>query len=101
MNAANFSRTPLGRALLHAACLCRHPAAACFFLTGFARNLRQCFQHRARRPWSSWKDSGERSPGWQASENATTPTIQRGKSRLLQAVECECLTWATWNNCKP
>ncbi len=42
MNAANFSRTSLGRALLHAACLCRHPAAARFFLTGLSRNLRQC-----------------------------------------------------------
>jgi hypothetical protein len=44
MNAAYFSRTPLGRALLHAACLCRQPGAARFFLTGLARNLRQLVQ---------------------------------------------------------
>ena len=48
MSAAHFSRTPLGRALLHAACLCRNPAAARFFLTGLARNLRQWYQLRQR-----------------------------------------------------
>jgi len=41
MNTASFSRTPLDRAFLHAACLCRHPAAARFFLTGLTRNLRE------------------------------------------------------------
>jgi len=49
MNAANFSRTPLGRALLHVACLCRNPAAARFFLTGLTRNLREWQHHRAPR----------------------------------------------------
>lgn len=49
MNAANFSRTPLGRALLHTACLCRHPAAARYFLTGLTRNLREWRQRRAQR----------------------------------------------------
>jgi hypothetical protein len=42
MSAVNFSRTPFGRAMLHAVCLCRNPAAARFFLTtGLTRNLRQ------------------------------------------------------------
>jgi hypothetical protein len=49
MNAANFTQTPLGRAFLHAACLFRHPAAARFFLTGLARNLRQWRPYRAHR----------------------------------------------------
>jgi hypothetical protein len=41
MNAAHLSQTPLGRAVLHLACLWRHPAAARFFLAGFTRNLRE------------------------------------------------------------
>lgn len=53
MSAANFSKTPLGRTMLHAACLCRHPAAARFFFTGLRRNLRQWYQHRAHRRLSS------------------------------------------------
>ena len=48
MNAASFSRTPLGRALLHAACLCRHPACARFFFTGLRRNLREWQHHEWR-----------------------------------------------------
>src|SRR5688500_14357529 len=39
MNAASFAERPLGRALLHAACICRHPAGGRFFLTGLWRNL--------------------------------------------------------------
>lgn len=49
MNATNFSRTPLGRALLHATCLCRNPSGALFFLTGLTRNLRDWLRRRARR----------------------------------------------------
>jgi hypothetical protein len=41
MNAANLSRTPLGRAMLHVVCLCRNPAAARFFVAGLSRNLRE------------------------------------------------------------
>jgi hypothetical protein len=41
LSAANFSRTPLGRALLHLECLCHHPAAARFYLGGLMRNLRE------------------------------------------------------------
>jgi hypothetical protein len=49
MNATTFCRTPFGRALLHAACLCRHPGAARFFLMGLTRNLREWQHHRAHR----------------------------------------------------
>jgi hypothetical protein len=49
MNAANLSRTPLGRALLHVACIWRHPAAVRFFLSGLKRNLREWQHHRAQR----------------------------------------------------
>ena len=41
VNAADLSQTPLGRALLHAACLWRHPAGARFFFKGLTRNLRE------------------------------------------------------------
>jgi hypothetical protein len=41
MRADNCSMSPLGRVLLHAICLCRKPAAACFFLTGLRRNLHE------------------------------------------------------------
>jgi hypothetical protein len=41
--------------MLHAACLCRHPAAARFFLTGLTRNLRQSVL-------KSIKHSGEKLP---------------------------------------
>jgi hypothetical protein len=41
MSTVNFSKTPFGRAMLHAVCLCRNPAAARFFLTGLTRKLRQ------------------------------------------------------------
>jgi hypothetical protein len=41
MNGFNLSRTPLGRAVLHVACLWRHPAAARFFFAGLTRNLRE------------------------------------------------------------
>jgi hypothetical protein len=47
MNAANFSMSPLGRVLLHTVCLCRHPAAARFFLTGLTRNLGEWYRHHA------------------------------------------------------
>ena len=47
MRAAKLSKKPLGRALLHAACLCRRPAAALFFLKGVTRNVRQWCQHHA------------------------------------------------------
>ena len=60
MNTANFSRTPLGRALLHAACLCCHPAGARFFLTGLTRNLREWQQHRARRRLNHEKTQAEK-----------------------------------------
>jgi hypothetical protein len=39
--AANFSRTPLGRVMLHLECLCHHPAAARFHFQGLMRNLRE------------------------------------------------------------
>ena len=45
MNAAKYSRTPLGRAWLHLVCLCHHPTGARFFFKGLARNLRE-WQHR-------------------------------------------------------
>lgn len=48
MNAATFSRTALGRAMLHATCLCRQPRRARFFLSGVLRNLNEW--HR-RAPW--------------------------------------------------
>ena len=35
--------------MLHAACLCRHPAAARFFFNGLARNLREWCQHSTQR----------------------------------------------------
>jgi hypothetical protein len=41
MSAVNFSRTPLGRAMLHMECLCHHPAAARFHFQGLTRNLRE------------------------------------------------------------
>lgn len=41
MNAASFTLTPLGRAVLHLECLCHHPAAARFYFTGLRRNLRE------------------------------------------------------------
>lgn len=34
MSAARFSRTPLGRVVLHLECLCHHPAAARFHVNG-------------------------------------------------------------------
>ena len=43
MSAANCSLTPLGRAVLHAVCLCRHPGAGRFFFAGLTRNLREWF----------------------------------------------------------
>ncbi|MCI0534383.1 MAG: hypothetical protein L0Z50_04070 [Verrucomicrobiales bacterium] len=49
MSAANFSLTPLGRAVLHAACLCRHPSAALFFFAGLMRNLREWHHQRGYR----------------------------------------------------
>jgi len=49
MSAANFSRTPLGRALLHALCLCRRPTGARFFFMGLTRNLCEWQHHRDRR----------------------------------------------------
>jgi len=51
MNAAHFSRTPLGRVLLHAACLCRNrnSTGVRFFLTGVTRNLREWQHLRAHR----------------------------------------------------
>lgn len=49
MSTAKLSKYPLGRALLHAACLCRRPAAARFFLKGLTRNMRQWYQHGTRR----------------------------------------------------
>ena len=50
MNAANLSRTSLGRALLSAACLCRNPIASRFYLGALMRNLRESCHHRAHRP---------------------------------------------------
>ena len=41
LSAVNFSRTPLGRAVLHLECLCHHPAAARFYREGLTRNLRE------------------------------------------------------------
>jgi len=41
ISAANFSRTPLGRAVLHLECLFHHPAAARFYCNGLKRNLRE------------------------------------------------------------
>jgi len=41
MDAAKFSRTPLGRAALHLECLFHHPAAARFYVRGLTRNLRE------------------------------------------------------------
>jgi len=41
MSAARFSRTPLGRAVLHLECLCHHPAGARFHFQGLTRNLRE------------------------------------------------------------
>jgi hypothetical protein len=41
ISAENFSRTPLGRAVLHLECLCHHPAAARFHFQGLKRNLRE------------------------------------------------------------
>jgi len=41
LSAVNFSRTPLGRAVLHLECLCHHPVGARFHLEGFTRNLRE------------------------------------------------------------
>jgi hypothetical protein len=41
ISAANFSRTPLGRAMLHLECLCHHPAGARFHFQGLKRNLRE------------------------------------------------------------
>jgi hypothetical protein len=38
MNATDFSRSRLGRLVLHSVWLCWHPAAARFLLTGFTRN---------------------------------------------------------------
>jgi hypothetical protein len=49
MNAANLSRTPLGRAVLHVASLWRKPAGARFFLAGFTRNLREWLGQRVQR----------------------------------------------------
>lgn len=49
MSVADISRTPLGRAMLHVACLCFHPAAARFFFTGLTRNLREWQHYRADR----------------------------------------------------
>jgi hypothetical protein len=49
MSAAIFSQSPLGRALLHATCMCRHPTAARFFILGLTRNLREWHRYRARR----------------------------------------------------
>ena len=49
MNAVNFSMTPWGRLFLHTACLCRHPAAARFFLAGVKRNLSEWLYYRAHR----------------------------------------------------
>jgi len=52
MNAARLSRTPLGRALLHVACIWRHPSAVRFFFSGLTRNLREwCERHIHR--WSN------------------------------------------------
>jgi hypothetical protein len=48
MAAADFSETPLGRALLHAICLRRHPAAAHFFLKGLTRNLHEWIHRHSR-----------------------------------------------------
>jgi len=39
LSAARFSRTPLGRVVLHLDCLCHHPAAARFYVKGLTRNL--------------------------------------------------------------
>jgi hypothetical protein len=41
MSAANFTRMPLGRAVLHLECLCHHPVAARFHFAGLTRNLRE------------------------------------------------------------
>jgi len=41
MSAARFSRTPLGRVVLHLECLCHHPAGARFHFQGLTRNLRE------------------------------------------------------------
>ena len=41
MSAARLTSTRLGRVLLHAACLCRRPAAAGFFLRGVRRELHE------------------------------------------------------------
>jgi hypothetical protein len=50
MNRDNLSQTPLGRAVLHVACLWRNPAAARFFLAGLTRNLREwCHRQVPRR----------------------------------------------------
>jgi hypothetical protein len=49
MIAAKLSSTALGRALLHAICLCRRPSAAGFYLRGLTRELREWRQHRVRR----------------------------------------------------
>jgi hypothetical protein len=49
MNAVNLSKTPLGRALLHVACIWRHPTAVRFFLAGLSRNLREWCAHRFHR----------------------------------------------------
>ena len=50
LSAANFSRTPLGRAVLHLECLCHHPAAARFYFRGLTRNLREWAHSVCGRP---------------------------------------------------
>jgi hypothetical protein len=49
MKRDNLSQTPLGRAVLHVACLWRNPGAARFFLAGLARNLREWLEQQVHR----------------------------------------------------
>jgi hypothetical protein len=42
LSAANFSRTPLRRAVLHLECLCHDPVAARCHSQSLTQNLREC-----------------------------------------------------------
>ena len=64
MSAANFSRTPLGRSVLHLECLCHHPEAARFHFMGLTRNLRECAEAAKASALKSlktlWEKSGDK-----------------------------------------
>jgi hypothetical protein len=55
ISAVRFSRTPLGRVVLHLECLCHHPAAARFHLSGLTRNLRELLESIKRAAFKSLK----------------------------------------------